>query len=378
MSATTAGAHGGSEAGVDQMPVATAVRLVGATKRFGALTAVDALDLDVLQGEFLALLGPSGCGKTTTLRMIGGFESPDAGTIYIDGVDVTRKPPDRRPVNTVFQSYALFPHMSASDNVEYGLRIRGVDRAESARRVAEILALVGLGDVGPKRPRQLSGGMQQRVALARALVLRPTVLLLDEPLGSLDLKFRKQMQVELRRIHREVGGTFVHVTHDQEEAMTMADRICVMDRGRIVQIGAPTEIYDRPNSLYVAGFIGSMSFLDGSVASSDGTNASVAVPGVGELRGRSVEVLAVGAAASFAIRPEQLTPITQEMAVPGCALTGRLTDLVPTGSASLARVAAAGGELVAQVPRSFDGRVGEELTLAWQPEVARVFSRPTA
>jgi len=369
MSAITVGQHGVS---------AVAVRLAGATKRYGALTAVDALDLDVVRGEFLALLGPSGCGKTTTLRMIGGFESPDSGTIHIDGVDVTRKPPDRRPVNTVFQSYALFPHMSVSDNVEYGLRVRGVGRTESRRQVAEILALVGLGDIGAKRPRHLSGGMQQRVALARALVLRPTVLLLDEPLGSLDLKLRKQMQVELRRIHREVGGTFIHVTHDQEEAMTMADRICVMDRGRIVQSGTPTEIYDRPNSRYVAGFIGSMSFLDGTLTSSDGTHGIVAVAGAGELRGRLAETLAQGAAVSFAVRPEQLTPVSPGSAASGCSLSGRLMDLVPTGSASLARVAVGGGELVAQVPRRFNGRVGEELTLSWEPDVALVFSRPVS
>jgi spermidine/putrescine transport system ATP-binding protein len=355
-----------------------AVRLVGATKRYGSLVAVDGISLDVVQGEFLALLGPSGCGKTTTLRLIGGFETPESGSIFIGEEDVTRRPPDRRPVNTVFQSYALFPHMSVFDNVEYGLRVRGVDRTESGRRVGEILALVGLGDVGAKRPRQLSGGMQQRVALARALVLRPTVLLLDEPLGSLDLKFRKQMQIELRRIHREVGGTFIHVTHDQEEAMTMADRICVMDRGRIVQMGDPTEIYDRPGSLYVAGFIGSMSFLDGTLVSRDGDQAVVSVPGVGECRGRSADNMAPGTAVAFAVRPEQLTPIDRQAAVPGCSLAGRLTDLVPTGSASLARVAVGGSELVAQVPRTFEGRIGEELTLAWQPQTALVFPRTEA
>lgn len=352
-----------------------AVRLSGATKRYGQLTAVDALDLDVVRGEFLALLGPSGCGKTTTLRMIGGFETPDAGSIHIDGVDVTGKPPDRRPVNTVFQSYALFPHMSVWDNVEYGLRTRRVARDESRRRVTDVLTLVGLGDVGGKRPRQLSGGMQQRVALARALVLKPTVLLLDEPLGSLDLKFRKQMQVELRRLHKEVGGTFIHVTHDQEEAMTMADRICVMNSGRIVQIGAPTEIYDRPRSRYVAGFIGSMSFLDGALADSDGEQAHVDIPGVGRLRARLAERVEPGAAVSFAVRPEQLVPVPPGTVAAGCSVTGRLVDLVPTGSASLARVEAGSGTLVAQVSRSFAGRLGEDLTLAWDPIAAAVFAR---
>ena len=350
-----------------------AVRLTGATKRYGALTAVDGLDLEVQRGEFLALLGPSGCGKTTTLRMIGGFETPDTGTIEIDGVDVTRKPPDRRPVNTVFQSYALFPHMSVTDNVEYGLRVRGMARDASRQAVAEALALVGLADVGGKRPRQLSGGMQQRVALARALVLKPTVLLLDEPLGSLDLKFRKQMQVELRRLHREVKGTFIHVTHDQEEAMTMADRICIMDRGRIVQMGTPTEIYDHPNSRYVAGFIGSMSFLEGTVAAVDGTMATVEVPGAGALRATLGQPLETAAAASFSVRPEQLVPVAADAAVAGLSLRGRLVDLTPTGAASLARVAVGEGEVVAQVSRAFSAALGDELVLGWDPAAARVF-----
>jgi len=352
-----------------------AVRLIGTTKRYGALTAVDALDLEVQRGEFLALLGPSGCGKTTTLRMIGGFETPDSGAIEIDGVDVTRRPPDRRPVNTVFQSYALFPHMSVTDNVEYGLRVRGVDRAASKRAVEEVLALVGLQDVGGKRPRQLSGGMQQRVALARALVLKPTVLLLDEPLGSLDLKFRKQMQVELRRLHREVGGTFIHVTHDQEEAMTMADRICIMRSGRIMQMGSPTEIYDEPNSRYVAGFIGSTSFLEGTVSAVDGGMAVISVPGAGDLRARLGQPLAVGAAASFSVRPEQVV-VGGAATGDGTSVTGRLVDLLPTGAASMARVAVGGAEVVAQVSRSFSAAIGDELVLGWDAVAARAFEGP--
>ncbi len=348
-----------------------AVRLAGATKRYGQLTAVDGLDLDVKKGEFLALLGPSGCGKTTTLRMIGGFETPDSGTIAIDGVDVTHRPPDRRPVNTVFQSYALFPHMSVTDNVEYGLRVRGMARDASRKAVASALELVGLADVGAKRPRQLSGGMQQRVALARALVLKPAVLLLDEPLGSLDLKFRKQMQVELRRLHREVGGTFIHVTHDQEEAMTMADRICIMDRGRIMQMGTPTEIYDRPNSRYVAGFIGSMSFLEGSISAVDGDMATVEVPRVGSLRATLGQSLAVGAAASFAVRPEQLVP--GDAGGAGLSVRGSVVDVLPTGAATMVRVAVGGSELVAQVSRSFGVSIGDEMALSWDPVIARVF-----
>ncbi|HWC31571.1 MAG TPA: spermidine/putrescine ABC transporter ATP-binding protein, partial [Actinomycetota bacterium] len=226
------------------------------TKRFDDVVAVDAVSLEIAQGSFFALLGPSGCGKTTTLRMIGGFEEPTSGTILLGDRDVTGLPPYRRDVNTVFQSYALFPHLSIFDNVAFGLRRKGV-RGDSLRdRGGEALELVALSGLEKRKPRQLSGGQQQRVALARALVNRPRVLLLDEPLGALDMKLRKQMQLELKRIQHEVGITFVHVTHDQEEAMTMADRIAVMSEGRIEQLGAPHELYERPETAFVAGFLG--------------------------------------------------------------------------------------------------------------------------
>jgi len=218
-------------------PADADIRLEGVTKRFGETLAVDALDLEIPRGAFFALLGPSGCGKTTTLRMIGGFEEPSAGRVFLGGDDVTERPPFRRDVNTVFQSYALFPHLSVERNVAFGLERRKVDRAEVRRRVAETLELVQLGGLGGRRPAQLSGGQQQRVALARALVNRPRALLLDEPLGALDLRLRKQLQIELKRIQQDVGITFVHVTHDQEEAMTMADTIAVMNAGRIEQAG---------------------------------------------------------------------------------------------------------------------------------------------
>src|SRR5581483_7608205 len=231
------------------------------TKRYGSRVAVAELDLDIRDGEFFCLLGPSGCGKTTTLNLIGGFVAPTTGSILIRGEPVERLPPHRRPVNTVFQSYALFPHMTVRDNVAFGLKRARVPKAEAGPRVDEALALVGLEQHGDRLPGQLSGGQQQRVAVARALVNRPAVLLLDEPLGALDLKLRQRLQVELAQIHRDVGTTFVYVTHDQEEAMSMATRIAVMADGRIQQIGTPSEIYYRPHSRFVADFIGESNFL---------------------------------------------------------------------------------------------------------------------
>jgi ABC-type Fe3+/spermidine/putrescine transport system ATPase subunit len=239
-----------------------AVELRNVTKRFGDHVAVDGLDLDVRDGEFLSLLGPSGCGKTTTLRLIAGFERPDTGAIRIGGRDVASLPPYRRPVNTVFQSYALFPHLSVRDNVAYGLKQRGVPRPERRGRAQRALDLVRLTGVEARKPRALSGGQQQRVALARALVMEPQVLLLDEPLGALDLQVRRQLQIELKRIQQSVRITFVYVTHDQEEALAMSDRVAVMNDGRIEQLAAPQEIYDRPATQFVAGFIGDTNFIE--------------------------------------------------------------------------------------------------------------------
>jgi putative spermidine/putrescine transport system ATP-binding protein len=228
----------------------------GLTKRYGDVVAVDGVDLDIAAGEFFTMLGPSGSGKTTTLRMIAGFEMPDEGTIELAGVDVSRLPPYDRPVNTVFQDYALFPHMSVEANVEYGLMVKKIGRAERRSRAAEALTMVRLGGFGERKPAQLSGGQRQRVALARAIVNRPRVLLLDEPLGALDLKLRQEMQIELKAIQREVGITFVYVTHDQEEALTMSDRLAVFNQGRIEQIGPPAEVYEHPQSEFIAGFVG--------------------------------------------------------------------------------------------------------------------------
>ena len=249
-------------AGSDGTP---SVELRSVSKRFGDLTAVDDLSLEIAQGEFFTLLGPSGCGKTTTLRMVAGFEEVSEGQVLIDGTDVAGLPPYKRPTNTVFQSYALFPHLSVSDNVAFGLKRKGVEKGEIGNRVTAELERVGLTAETQRRPAQLSGGQQQRVALARALVNLPKVLLLDEPLGALDLKLRKGLQVQLKKIQREVGITFVYVTHDQEEALTMSDRIAVMNHGRIEQVGDPEQVYDRPATTFVAGFIGVSNLMPGVV-----------------------------------------------------------------------------------------------------------------
>src|SRR4051794_37691753 len=249
---------------------APSVRLERVTKRFGDFAAVREMDLDIPRGQFFTMLGPSGCGKTTTLRMVAGFEEPSEGRVLLDGDDVTDLPPFRRPTNTVFQSYALFPHRSVEQNVAFGLQRQKVDKSEIKRRVAEELERVGLAGEGHRKPAQLSGGQQQRVALARALVNRPAVLLLDEPLGALDLKLRKQLQVELKRIQRDVGITFIYVTHDQEEALTMSDRIAVMNRGVVEQCDVPESVYDRPRTTFVAGFIGVSNLMPGMVVSANG------------------------------------------------------------------------------------------------------------
>ncbi|WP_249666218.1 ABC transporter ATP-binding protein [Nocardioides faecalis] len=249
-------------AGADTGGVVPAIRLRGLVKHFAEVAAVDGIDLDIADGEFFSMLGPSGSGKTTVLRLIAGFETATAGTVELGGTDVTAAAPFERDVHTVFQDYALFPHMSVLDNVAYGLRVRGTGRTERRARAQEALETVRLGGFGTRRPHQLSGGQRQRVALARAIVLRPRVLLLDEPLGALDLKLREQMQVELKQLQRDLGITFVFVTHDQEEALTLSDRIAVFDTGRVRQLGTPQEIYEQPTSAYVAGFVGTTNLLD--------------------------------------------------------------------------------------------------------------------
>jgi putative spermidine/putrescine transport system ATP-binding protein len=246
----------------ERVRAAVDVRLIGVRKAYGDVVAVDGVDLEIEEGEFFTMLGPSGSGKTTTLRLIAGFERPDEGSIELHGADVTGRAPYERDVNTVFQDYALFPHMSVAENVGYGLRVKGVAKRERSERVAEALRMVRLPDVGSRKPVQLSGGQRQRIALARSLVNRPRVLLLDEPLGALDLKLRQEMQIELKRIQQEVGLTFVYVTHDQEEALTMSDRLAVFNGGRIEQIGAPADVYERPATEFVAGFVGVSNVLE--------------------------------------------------------------------------------------------------------------------
>ncbi len=269
------------------------VTLRGLSKRFDEVVAVDAVDLDVAAGEFISLLGPSGCGKTTTLRLIAGFEKPDQGSILIGGEDVARLPPYRRDVNTVFQSYALFPHLKVLDNVAYGLKQRGFTKQERHDKARAMLELVRLPEVESRKPKQLSGGQQQRVALARALVMEPKVLLLDEPLGALDLKVRRQLQIELKRIQETVGVTFVYVTHDQEEALAMSDRVAVMNGGRIEQVGTPREIYDSPRSKFVADFIGETNFIeqDGTIVAVRPERVQLRPEGAGEGRGMAGEVI---------------------------------------------------------------------------------------
>jgi spermidine/putrescine transport system ATP-binding protein len=296
---------------------APSVRLERVTKRFGDFAAVRDMDLDIPRGQFFTMLGPSGCGKTTTLRMVAGFEEPSEGRVLLDGDDVTGMPAFRRPTNTVFQSYALFPHRTVEQNVAFGLQRQKVDKQEIRRRVGEELERVGLASEAKRRPAQLSGGQQQRVALARALVNRPAVLLLDEPLGALDLKLRKQLQVELKRIQREVGITFIYVTHDQEEALTMSDMIAVINRGVVEQVSDPETVYERPATTFVAGFIGVSNLMPGEVVSANGAGAELrldAGPTVRTPRSGGAEP---GERAHAVVRPEKLVLSTAGDGAPG-------------------------------------------------------------
>jgi spermidine/putrescine ABC transporter ATP-binding subunit len=346
------------------------VEFRGVTKRFGDVTAVDDLDLRIRKGEFLSLLGSSGCGKTTSLRMIAGFEQPTSGEVLIGGEDAVGLPPYRRDVNTVFQHYALFPHMSILDNVAYGLKQRGLDKRDRQARANQALELVHLEGRANRRPRELSGGQQQRVALARALVMEPRVLLLDEPLGALDLKLRKDMQVELKRIQRDVGITFVYVTHDQGEAMSMSDRIAVMSEGRIEQLDAPEAIYDRPASAFVAGFIGEMNVLDGAVRATIDGVATIDVANGATIAARVDPAATPSGRVVVGIRPEKVTIVS------GDAGTNRLPATVVTrlqlgSSIQLVAELADGTEVTAVVPRtgadaSIDALgAGDRVCLSW-------------
>lgn len=288
------------------MSDSNAIELRNIVKRFGDVTAVDHVSLQIRDGEFFSMLGPSGCGKTTCLRMIAGFEYPSSGEIIIHGREMATTPPHQRPVNTVFQSYALFPHMSVAQNVAFGLEMKRLPKQEIAPRVEEAMELVRLRGYAERRPRQLSGGQQQRVALARALVNHPEVLLLDEPLSALDQKLRKEMQQELKSLQERVGITFIFVTHDQEEALTMSDRIAVMSQGKVLQVGTPTEIYERPNCRFVADFIGETNFIEGKVVANGGDFATLETPSGLRLRGFTPRPVSVGAIATLSVRPEKV------------------------------------------------------------------------
>jgi spermidine/putrescine ABC transporter ATP-binding subunit len=344
----------------------TVLEIAGVTRRFGAVTAVDGVSLSIGEGEFFALLGASGSGKTTLLRMLAGFETPDAGRILLDGADITRLPPNRRPVNLMFQSYALFPHMTVAENVAYGLEMERRPRAEIRARVAEMLETVQLSAFAGRKPDQLSGGQRQRVALARALVKRPRVLLLDEPLAALDAKLRAQMQLELKRLQHEVGITFVVVTHDQEEALVMADRIAILRAGRLEQVGKPREVYETPATRYAADFIGQMNFLpgraeEGGVILPDGTR--IRATGGGPAAGAAVA----------AVRPERirlgagensLTGIVRALAYHGLDLQLQVETAAAAVPVTL-RLAAAEAESAPAI--------GERVTIGWAARDTRIF-----
>ena len=340
------------------------------SKVFTDFVAVDHANFSIAEGEFFSMLGPSGCGKTTTLRMIAGFETPTSGAIRLEGHDVSRVPPHKRDVNTVFQQYALFPHMNVWDNVAYGPRAKKIDDAEVARRVDEMLGVVKLSDFAKRKPSQLSGGQQQRVALARALVNYPKALLLDEPLGALDLKLRQNMQLELKRIQREVGITFIFVTHDQEEALTMSDRIAVMNLGRVEQIGTPREIYDHPATVFVAGFIGQANLWPAKIlANNDGT-ADVEVAGR-TLTVDNPHVLAPGEEATFMVRPERVHVEAENTDPDRWTVSATVTELVFQGPVVRYELRLAdGATAVAHVPARRDGMPipGDTVQASWTDE----------
>ncbi|WP_405464866.1 ABC transporter ATP-binding protein [Streptomyces anulatus] len=351
------------------------VRLAGISKTYGSFTAVQPLDLTVPQGSFFALLGASGCGKTTTLRMIAGLEEATTGTVFLGEKDITDLPPYKRPVNTVFQSYALFPHLDITENVAFGLRRRGIKSVK--KQVDDMLELVELGDFARRKPHQLSGGQQQRVAVARALINHPQVLLLDEPLGALDLKLRRQMQLELKRIQTEVGITFVHVTHDQEEAMTMADTVAVMNGGRVEQLGAPADLYENPRTTFVANFLGTSNLIEGEVVST-GSDLVVAAGG-GKLtlpRERcSAAATTTGGRLLLGIRPEKISLAhaddADSIAAGRNRVTGRIVDSSFIGVSTQYVVESPAGKSLQVYEQNIDRRAGllpgAEVVLHWNP-----------
>jgi spermidine/putrescine transport system ATP-binding protein len=363
-----------SETGTD-----TVIGIDHVTKRFGSFVAVDDADFAIRRSEFFSMLGPSGCGKTTTLRMIAGFEQPSEGEIRLEGEDVSRVPPYKRNVNTVFQQYALFPHLTVEANVAFGLQAKRVPKAEIAKRVAELLEVVRLADFGARKPAQLSGGQQQRIALARALVNYPSALLLDEPLGALDLKLRQAMQLELKRIQREVGITFVFVTHDQEEALTMSDRIAVMNEGRVEQIGTPEEIYHEPATEFVAGFIGMANLMPATVTSIGGGRATATLGDGTVVDADAADGLTVADPATFMVRPERMHLQVEQPTAGTAAVPTEVVDLVFQGPVVRFDLRGPGAsELVAHVGPEDDlplMRPGDRLWACWEPDSGRLLRR---
>ena len=360
-------------AGMDQR--ATVIDVEDVTKRFGTVTAVDNVGVALKEGEFFALLGPSGCGKTTLLRLIAGFEMPDAGRILLDGQDITNQRPNRRPVNLMFQSYALFPHMSVSANIAYGLEMERRPKDEIRARVADILSMTELTELAGRKPDQLSGGQRQRVALARALVKRPRVLLLDEPLGALDKKLREQMQLELKKLQHELGITFVVVTHDQDEALVMADRIALMKDGVIAQAGAPRDLYENPASRFVAGFIGVSNFFEGETA-----DGGLMLPGHGLLKAGDGAGHVAGTKAAIAVRPERIT-LSRDAGLNGHnAVSGDIADLAYHGQDVNLLVRVSGVDspvmvrLTAAEEEQSNFQPGQRVWCNWQPEHGRILT----
>jgi len=357
-------------------------RFVGPTGRPGSeVVAVDDVTLQICDGEFFSMLGPSGCGKTTTLRMIAGFEHPTAGEIYIHGKPMGLTPPYQRTTNMVFQNYALFPHMTIARNVGFGLEMKKVPKPEIDRRVREVLEMVRLPGFGPRRPNQLSGGQQQRIALARALVNRPEVLLLDEPLGALDLKLRKEMQLELKTLQQEVGITFVYVTHDQEEALTMSDRIAVMHQGKVLQVGTPTGIYERPTCRFVADFIGESNFLTGTVQEQRDDLATVLVDGKLPVVAPTDRALSPGDQVTVAVRPEKIRLLPRPLAGDNNAFAGQVEQVVYIGTATVFKIRLSDQVVVtvreqniisASERQAYDWGSGGQVYVAWLSDAGRI------
>jgi spermidine/putrescine transport system ATP-binding protein len=365
--------EGPSSEGVDVAEID--VRLERVSKLFGDVAAVDDLSIDIAEGEFFSMLGPSGCGKTTTLRMIGGFEDPTMGTVYLGGRDVTDDPPFKRDVNTVFQSYALFPHLNVKENVAFGLRRKKIDDAEIERRVKEIMDLVDLVGFEDRKPPQMSGGQQQRVAVARALVNHPKVLLLDEPLGALDMKLRKQMQLELKRIQQEVGITFIYVTHDQEEAMTMSNRLAVMRHGRIEQLGDPEFVYENPATEFVAGFLGASNLLEGELQGTSNGTATVALEAGGSVLVPSARIPSdASGTVKVGVRPEKISITRGAGEAPSGlnAVSGTVTMSTYIGVSHQYKVEAPGGTTFTVYVQNLGvdeaPAQGEDVRLSWNPE----------